>query len=631
MEAGVEGIDATGGTGIDAPVDGDAGLGVEADVGEVALVVGEGDQAIVGEAVGMRGVGHGQSPHGRERVADAQLLLRAAEQPVVGEDEEAVGARSRGKDGDVADEGEALGGGQVAKTALAPDEEAVVERGEEEAARGRGGREGRDERVGDGGGRGVVELQLALLPAQLLQAVAYADIDPGTVVANRREVLAGLRRDLEVPGEERVEEVGGVDGGGEDAVATVGIVERAVGDHHEAHVGGSAREVLDLDGGLLADALAKQVGTDEVVDEGAVVAGVAHVADVAEEVLVVADAQEGVLRDQQRLAAGGVVGDHVVAERAHGPGEGRAARREAVGNLVVGEKLHRRAVEEIVHPRGGLVEAGVGRMGEARLAHQSPVGQQGLDTVAAEGEERVAAEREGGAVGPQQQVGLAPPRVDGEYARGTGADQVSIVQRADVADDQGAEGALARLYLPGGVERLHRVVGGEEEEAVAGGDVETRGVLVEVIDGVVGATAGLGKGILAAQDERVALQLAADDAHVARAHPEGRTVVGLDGGVGRLVAQDLVDAVEGGEPAARRPLVGIVGVDHAVLRADIEKVRQRRVGGDGGQRLVEEQLVGVEGRRILAVAGHDRDQKEGETQGAQQGAAVDTSTHRCGG
>ena len=107
MEAGVEGIDAAGGSGIDAPVDGDAGLGVEADVGEVALVVGEGDQAIVGEAVGMRGVGHGQSAHGRERVADAQLLLRAAEQPVVGEDEEAVGARSRGKDGDVADEGEA--------------------------------------------------------------------------------------------------------------------------------------------------------------------------------------------------------------------------------------------------------------------------------------------------------------------------------------------------------------------------------------------------------------------------------------------------------------------------------------------------------------------------------------------
>lgn len=340
MEAGVEGIDAAGGSGIDAPVDGDAGLGVEADVGEVALVVGEGDQAIVGEAVGMRGVGHGQSPHGRERVADAQLLLRAAEQPVVGEDEEAVGARSRGEDGDVADEGEAPGGGQVAKTALAPDEEAVVERGEEEAARGRGGREGRDERVGDGGGRGVVELQLALLPAQLLQAVAYADIDPGGVVADRREVLAGLRRDLAVPGEERVEEVGGVDGGGEDAVATVGIVERAVGDRHEAHVGGSAREVLDLDGGLLADALAKQVGTDEVVDEGAVVAGVAHVADVAEEVLVVADAQEGVLRDQQRLAAGGVVGDHVVAERAHGPGEGCAPRREAVGNLVVGEKLH---------------------------------------------------------------------------------------------------------------------------------------------------------------------------------------------------------------------------------------------------------------------------------------------------
>lgn len=82
-------------------------------------------------------------------------------------------------------------------------------------------------------------------------------------------------------------------------------------------------------------------------------------------------------------------------------------------------------------------------MGEARLAHQSPVGQQGLDTVAAEGEDRVAAEREGGAVGPQQQVGLAAPRVDGEYARGTGADQVSIVQRADVADDQGAEGTLA--------------------------------------------------------------------------------------------------------------------------------------------------------------------------------------------
>ena len=353
--------------------------------------------------------------------------------------------------------------------------------------------------------------------------------------------------------------------------------------------------------------------TDEVVDEGAVVAGVAHVADIAEEVLVVADAQEGVLRDQQRLAAGGVVGDHVVAERAHGPGEGRAPRREAVGDLVVGEKLHRRAVEEIVHPRGGLVEAGVGRMGEARLAHQSPVGQQGLDTVAAEGEERVAAEREGGAVGPQQQVGLAPPRVDGQYARGTGADQVSIVQRADVADDQGAEGALARLYLPGGVERLHRVVGGEEEETVAGGDVEARGGLVEVIDGVVGATAGPGKGILAEQDERVALQLAADDAHVARAHPEGRAVVGLGGGVGRLVAQDLVDAVEGGEPAARRPLIGIVGIDHAVLRADIEKVGQRRVGGDGGQRLVEEQLVGVEGRRILAVAGHDRDQEEGET------------------
>ena len=210
-------------------------------------------------------------------------------------------------------------------------------------------------------------------------------------------------------------------------------------------------------------------------------------------------------------------------------------------------------------------------------------------------------------------MGLAPPRVDGEYARGTGADEVSIVQRADVADDQGAEGALARLYLPGGVERLHRVVGGEEEETVAGGDVEARGVLVEVIDGVVGATAGPGKGILAAHDERVALQLAADDAHVARAHPEGRAVLGLDGGVGRLVAQDLVDAVEGGEPAARRPLVGIVGIDHAVLRADIEKVGQRRVGGDGGQRLVEEQLVGVEGRRILAVAGHDRDQEEGET------------------
>ena len=136
---------------------------------------------------------------------------------------------------------------------------------------------------------------------------------------------------------------------------------------------------------------------------------------------------------------------------------------------------------------------------------------------------------------------------------------------------------------------------------------------MEVIDGVVGATAGPGKGILAAHDERVALQLAADDAHVARAHPEGRAVVGLGGGVGRLVAQDLVDAVEGGEPAARRPLVGIVGIDHAVLRADIEKVGQRRVGGDGGQRLVEEQLVGVEGRRILAVAGHDRDQEEGET------------------
>lgn len=31
------------------------------------------------------------------------------------------------------------------------------------------------------------------------------------------------------------------------------------------------------------------------------------------------------------------------------------------------------------------MEAGVGRIGEARLAHQSPVGQQGLDTVAAEG------------------------------------------------------------------------------------------------------------------------------------------------------------------------------------------------------------------------------------------------------
>ena len=89
--------------------------------------------------------------------------------------------------------------------------------------------------------------------------------------------------------------------------------------------------------------------------------------------------------------------------------------------------------------------------------------------------------------------------------------------------------------------------------------------------------------------------------------------MGLGGGVGRLVAQDLVDAVEGGEPAARCPLVGIVGIDHAVLRADIEKVGQRRVGGDGGQRLVEEQLVGVEGRRILAVAGHDRDQEEGET------------------
>ena len=80
--------------------------------------------------------------------------------------------------------------------------------------------------------------------------------------------------------------------------------------------------------------------------------------------------------------------------------------------------------------------------------------------------------------------------------------------------------------------------------------------------------------------------------------------------VGGAVAQDLVDAVEGGEPAARRPLVGIVGIDHAVLRADIEKVGQRRVGGDGGQRLVEEQLVGVEGRRILAVAGHDRDQED---------------------
>ena len=185
------------------------------------------------------------------------------------------------------------------------------------------------------------------------------------------------------------------------------------------------------------------------------------------------------------------------------------------------------------------------------------------------------------------------------------------MQRADVADDQGAEGTLTRLYLPGGVERLHRVVGGEEEETVAGGDVEARGVLVEVIDGVVGATAGAGKGILAEQDERVALQLAADDAHVARAHPEGRAVVGLGGGVGRLVAQDLVDAVEGGEPAARRPLVGIVGIDYAVLRADIEKVGQRRVGGDGGQRLVEEQLVGVEGRRILAVAGHDRDQGGG--------------------
>ena len=48
VEAGVEGIDAAGGSGIDAPVDGDAGLGVEADVGEVALVVGERDQAIVG-------------------------------------------------------------------------------------------------------------------------------------------------------------------------------------------------------------------------------------------------------------------------------------------------------------------------------------------------------------------------------------------------------------------------------------------------------------------------------------------------------------------------------------------------------------------------------------------------------
>ena len=413
-------------------------------------------------------------------------------------------------------------------------------------------------------------------------------------------------------------------------MTTVGIVERAVGDRHEAHVGGSAREVLDLDGGLLADALAKQVETDEVVDEGAVVAGVAHVADIAEEVLVVADAQQGVLRDQQRLAAGGVVGDHVVAERAHGRG-GRAPRREAVGDLVVGEKLHRRAVEEIVHPCGGLVEAGVGRMGEARLAHQSPVGQQGLDTVAAEGEDRVAAEREGGAVGPQQQVGLAAPRVDGEYARGTGADQVSIVQRADVADDQGAEGTLTRLYLPGrrGAPASCRWGRGGRDRCwwrrrgprgLGGGHRRSSG-----------CHGGAGKGILAEQDERVALQLAADDAHVARAHPEGRAVVGLGGGVGRLVAQDLVDAVEGGEPAARRPLVGIVGIDYAVLRADIEKVGQRRVGGDGGQRLVEEQLVGVEGRRIQRWQATIVTRRRGRHRARSRAAAVDASTHRCGG